>query len=106
MSIREIRPSVWDVHVYGDRRADGSYQRSTRRIRGGVREARKVERELLTDLKKRSWAGSLGRHPLLKDYALDWLDGKTDIEPQTRKNYKGLSTATSCPTLGASSSPT
>ncbi len=29
------------------------------------------------------------RHPLLKDYALDWLDGKTDIEPQTRKNYKG-----------------
>lgn len=83
-SIRKVRPNVWDVQVYLGKRSDGSWERATKRIYGGVRAAEKAERDLAA---ARDRGQRLGPTPRLKAYAADWLDGKTDIEAQTRRNY-------------------
>ncbi|MGD0997536.1 MAG: hypothetical protein ABR941_04365, partial [Thermoleophilia bacterium] len=63
MSIREIRPNVWDVQVYGPKRADGRRSRLTKRVAGGSRAAEKVERDLKTYAELQSRGGWSGKNP-------------------------------------------
>lgn len=98
MSIREVRPGVWNVEVYGHRRPDGSYPRATKRVRGTGRDAKKVERQLLEQADRQRLA--FGHNPRLDAYALAWLADKTDIEAQTRVNYCGAISRYIMPELG------
>jgi integrase len=101
MSIREVRAGVWDVQVYQPKRADGVRPRVSRRVFGGRRAAEQVERDFKTFAELHSHGGWSGRKPRLDDYALDeWLADKTDIEPQTRKNYRGALERYIIPALG------
>jgi len=101
VSIREIRPNVWDVQVYGPKRADGTRSRLTKRVEGGRRAAEKIERELKTYAELQSRGGWSGKNPRLDEYAIDeWLADKTDIEAQTRKNYRGALERYIIPALG------
>jgi integrase len=86
MSLREIRPGVWDVQVYGRKRPDGTRERFTRRVHGGIRTAQKVE----TDLKSaRDQGRPIGPTPKISEYAAEWLESRRpDIEPQTHHNYR------------------
>ena len=97
MSIREVRPNVWDVQVYLGKRSDGSWERATKRVYGGVRAAEKAERDLAA---ARDRGQRLGPTPRLKAYSADWLDGKTDIEGQTRRNYGAAINRYIVPVLG------
>ena len=46
MSIREIKPGIFDVVVYGRKRSDGTRPRHTERVHGTQTDAGKVETRL------------------------------------------------------------
>ncbi len=99
MSIREVRPGVWDVEVYGhDRLPNGKYPRRTKRIRGTRRDAKKVEAGFIHDAAWRRL--TFGRNPNFDKYALAWLEDKADIEAQTRVNYRAAIMRYLVPSLG------
>ena len=85
MSYRERRPGVWEVQVYGQARPDGKRPRKYVTVHGGIRAARKAERDLLS---KRD-AGKLEtKSPTLKAYADGWQREKArEVAPSTAEKH-------------------
>jgi len=69
MSIRERRPGVWEVQVYGQARPDGTRPRKFLTVHGGKRAAQRAERDLLG---KRDAGRLETKSPTLKVYAVSW----------------------------------
>jgi integrase len=85
MAIREVKPGVWDVSVYGTKREDGTRPRATKRVRGTWTDAKLVETKLMDD---RNDGKPIGPTDALSEYIDLWLEDKEGrVQPQTLHNY-------------------
>jgi integrase len=85
MSIRERRPGIWEVSIWGHARPDGTRPRKSKTVYGGKRAARAAERNLLTARDK----GKLDlKTPTLATYATLWQDDKAkEVGPKTKEKH-------------------
>ena len=100
MSVREIRPSVYEIAVYtGARDERGRRVRVTRTVHGGKRAARDAERALKTEAVQ---GRALRRDDVLAGYLTRYLDSRrTKLAAQTLSTYSERAERYILPTLGA-----
>jgi integrase len=85
MSIREIKPGVFEVVVYGRKRADGTRPRQTERVHGTPTDAGKVETRLKA---KRDEGQPIGPTDAMSAVLAAWLESREhEVSPQTFHNY-------------------
>jgi len=98
MSIREIKPGVFDVVVYGRKRSDGTRPRHTERVSGTATDAGKVETRLKA---ARDEGQPIGPTDVMSAVVGAWLESREhEVSPQTFHNYRAHARRYILPHLG------
>ena len=98
MSVREIKPGLWEVVVYGRKRSDGKRPRHTERVSGTATDAGKVETRLKA---ARDEGQPIGPTNAMSAVIEAWLDSREyEVSPQTLKNYRDHARRYVLPYLG------
>lgn len=98
MSVREIKPGVFDVVVYGRRRGDGTRPRHTERVTGTATDAGKVETRLKA---ARDEGQPIGPTDSMAAVIEAWLESREhEVSPQTFHNYTASAKRYILPHLG------
>ena len=98
MSIREVKPGIFDVVVYGRKRSDGKRPRQTERVHGTQTDAGKVETRLKA---ARDEGQPIGPTDSMAAVLAAWLESREhEVSPQTFHNYRASINRYILPHLG------